>query len=88
MPENVYPAPWLKIPLDVTQNESGLFRYARISWQDCGVDNYTAPPAQNPDLFEVLTNILPPITGVLRRRWGTRGFVPTLDTGGISGDGN
>ena len=87
MAENVFPQPWLKIPLDVTPNEEGLFRYARRTWVTCGVDNYTAPPAQNPDLFEVLTNVLPPVTGVLRRRWGTRAFAPTLDSGGVTGDG-
>jgi hypothetical protein len=88
MAENVFPAPWLKIPLEVHPNESALYRYARKNWVTCGVDNYTAPPAQNPDLFELLTNILPPATGVLRRRWGYRAFAPTLDAGGVTGDGN
>jgi len=88
MPENIFPQPWLKIPLDVTPNEEALFRYARRTWTTCGVDNYTAPPGQNPDLFELLTNVLPPMTGVLHRRWGYRAFAPTLDSGGVNGDGN
>lgn len=87
MAENIFPQPWLKIPLDVTPNEIGLFRYARRTWQDCGVDNNTQPPAQNPDLFEVLTNVLPPVAGVLRRRWGYRAFTPLTDHGGVNGDG-
>lgn len=87
MPENIWPQPWLKIPLDVAQQESALYRFARKTWQDCGTDNYTAPPAQNPDMFELLLNVLPPQTGVLRRRWGYRAFAPTLDSGGVTGDG-
>ena len=87
MSENVWPQPWLKIPLNVGEQEAALYRYARKTWQDCGVDNYTEPPAQNPDLFEMLTNILPPQTGILRRRWGYRAFIPLLDSGGVNGDG-
>lgn len=87
MAENIYPQPWLKIPLNVSEEEGVIYRFARKTWQTCGVDNYTTPPAQNPDLFEALTNILPPQTGVLRRRWGYRAFAPTLDHGGVTGDG-
>jgi len=86
MAENIYPQPWLHVPGEVVPQE-GIYRFARKTWSTAGVDNYTAPPAQNPDLFEALTNVLPPQTGVLRRRWGTQGFAPTLDSGGIAGDG-
>jgi hypothetical protein len=87
MAENVFPAPWLKIPLDVSEQENVLYRFARKTWQTCGIDSYTAPPAQNPDMFEILNNILPPQTGVLRRRWGYRAFAPIYDQGGVNGDG-
>ena len=61
-----------------------LYRETRDSWLLIGVDNFTKPPAQNPDLFEILSNILPPATKVLQRRWGYRTFFPKLDSG--SGD--
>ena len=34
------------------------------------MDNYAQPPAQNPDMFEQLTNIMPVTTGTVQRRWG------------------
>ena len=61
-----------------------LYRETRNSWMDVGLDNFTKPPAQNPDLFMVFTNILPPATKVLMRRYGYRTFSPKLDSG--SGD--
>lgn len=43
----------------------------RNSFRDATQDSFTKPPAQNPDLFEALTNVLPPrVEGVLKRRWG------------------
>jgi hypothetical protein len=45
------------------------------------VDNFTQPPTQNPDLFEILTNVMPPVTGVFLRRWGYRELGPKLDAG-------
>lgn len=87
MAENIFPTPWLKIPLNVSEEEAVLYRFSRKTWQACGIDNYTASPAQNPDMFEQLINILPPQTGVLRRRWGYRAFTPLLDAGGVNGDG-
>src|SRR5690348_17350276 len=47
-----------------------LLRYIRQTFAGAGVDNYTAPPSQNPDMFEQLTNIMPITTGGLQRRWG------------------
>lgn len=70
------------IPLDI---EEGLYRYTRTLWRAAGVDNFTVPPNQNPDSFMQLTNIRPPIDGVLRRRFGYATFVPSLDTGLIPG---
>jgi hypothetical protein len=66
------------IPFD---DEIVMFRYVRDSWHVAGVDNFTQPPTQNPDLFEILTNVMPPVTGVFLRRWGYRELGPKLDAG-------
>ena len=58
-----------------------LYRYYRNQWLLAGTDNFTSPPAQNPDMFEKLINILPPAENVLLRRFGSRPFIPKLDTG-------
>lgn len=70
------------IPLNI---EEEIYRYTRTLWRSAGVDNFTAPPNQNPDSFLQLTNVRPPIDGVLRRRFGYATFVPSLDTGLIPG---
>ena len=64
--------------------ENAPFRYSRETFRTAGVDNWAVPPAQNQDLFELLTNVMPSATGVLIRRYGYRTFYPKLDTG--SGD--
>jgi hypothetical protein len=47
------------------------FRVKRASFFDAEQDSYTTPPAQNPDYFERLWNVLPPsVQGNLQRRWG------------------
>jgi len=66
------------IPYEVQGN---LYRYDRNSWLQAGIDDFTVAPAQNPDAFLQLTNILPPATGVLLRRFGYRFFNPALDNG-------
>jgi hypothetical protein len=48
---------------------------------EAGVDDFTVPPAQNPDMFLKLQNILPPASNVLLRRYGYRFFNPALDNG-------
>ncbi len=65
--------------------DNQLYRYYRSEWLLAGTDNFTSPPAQNQDSFELMINILPPATNVLKRRFGYRLFTPQLDTG--SGDG-
>ena len=47
-----------------------LFYLARHSFWEAGQDSFTAPPAQNPDLFALLSNVEPVIQGVLQRRRG------------------
>ena len=47
-----------------------LFRYIRADFQGAGVDNYTSPPSQNPDMFMRLDNVMPTTKGVIERRWG------------------
>ena len=66
--------------------DNQVYHYYRQEWLAAGVDNFTLPPAQNQDMFELLTNILPPATNVLKRRFGYKLFTPQLDTG--SGDGS
>ena len=52
------------------QTDNQLFLYARKSFGNAGVDNYSEPPAQDPESFELLTNVMPVTTGGLTRRWG------------------
>lgn len=73
-------------PQKIEDNQ--LYRYYRNQWLLAGTDNFTAPPAQNQDMFERLINILPPATNTLNRRWGYRNFYPKLDLGGVTGDEN
>src|SRR5260370_41447676 len=48
----------------------GLFHLVRNSFYTAGQDSYTQPPAQNPDMFELLTNVEPVTRGILERRRG------------------
>lgn len=63
------------------ETDGTIIRYDRNTWLQASVDDWTLPPAQNPDAFLQLTNILPPATGVLLRRFGYRFFNPALDNG-------
>lgn len=47
-----------------------IYKYSKHNFFGCGVDNYTNPPAQDPELFEQLTNIQPITDGTIGRRWG------------------
>lgn len=47
------------------------FQARRHSFYDAAQDSYSRPPAQNPELFMQLTNVLPTsIEGILKKRWG------------------
>ena len=70
----------------VRVEDNELYRDTRNSWVTAGIDNFTLPPGQDPDMFTIFTNILPAATKVLLRRYGYRVFAPKLDVG--SGDGS
>lgn len=46
------------------------FRVSRQSFWQAGQDSFTNPPAQNPDLFQSLTNAEPVLQGDIQRRRG------------------
>lgn len=71
-------------PLDSKDDQS--YRYTRTRWMEAGVDNFTQPPSENPDMMLQLTNILPPISGSLLRRWGYRELKLKMDFGATPTD--
>jgi hypothetical protein len=50
-----------------------LFRGSRYEFYGSGVNTWTKPPAQNPEMFEKLDNCFPGYD-VIRRRWGYTSF--------------
>lgn len=51
--------------------ETGLFRHIRRSFYSTGQESSAKPPAQDPNAFALLKNVLPTLSsGVLQRRWG------------------
>lgn len=59
------------MPVQVTsQGRTPLFRYALTGMALAGVDGNTSAPGQDPEMWELLTNIQPVTRGVLERRWG------------------
>ena len=66
-------------------DEDIVFKYGRSSWRAAGIDNFSIAPNQPEDAFQQLTNILPPMTNVIQRRFGYATFVPRLDTGVATG---
>lgn len=74
------------IPLD-PRNPLGVYKASRSSWRLAGVDNFSKPPGQNPDMCEQLINVLPPLSNSLQRRFGYTLFSPSLDQGiALGGD--
>src|SRR5690348_7784633 len=67
------------IPVNLRDNEP--YRYNRQRWMSAGLDNYTTAPAQNPDMMEIATNVMSPLTNSWKRRYGYSLFVPSLDQG-------
>lgn len=49
---------------------SGMFHATRNSFWMAGVDGFTQPPAQNPDLFMLFENVEPIVQGTVQRRRG------------------
>jgi hypothetical protein len=56
------------------------FRVTRKSFWQAGQDSFTQPPAQNPDMFQALTNVEPVLQGNLQRRRGYTQFSNTTPT--------
>src|SRR5712691_9277451 len=48
----------------------GALRVTRKRFYEAGQDSFTQPPAQNPDMFQALTNVEPVLQGPLKRRRG------------------
>ena len=62
----------------VIQESPRLIRLVRRSFLQAGQDGFTKPPSQDPDLFELVENILPSIDGPIRKRWGMTQFSDTV----------
>src|ERR1700676_4774869 len=56
------------------------FWVTQKSFYQAGQDSFTAPPAQNPDMFQALTNVEPVLQGNLQRRRGYTLFSNTAPT--------
>ena len=72
--------------VDFQPGQDMPFRYTRKSWLQAGTDQFVQAPAENPDSFELLQNVLSPLTNTWRRRYGYRAFIPKLDQGNGTGD--
>src|SRR5690242_6784713 len=48
--------------------------WVRDTFAGAGQASFFKPPAQDPDLFELLTNVQPIAQGTLQRRWGYQLF--------------
>lgn len=60
--------------------EDGLFKYVRRGFMAAGMDDFTDPPAQDPDSFALLNNVIAGARSRLTRRWGTTLFSnPEMD---------
>lgn len=65
-----YPATTYAIQSTPTEQQVPVNRYSRNSFDDAGVDNFSSPPGQDPEMMEVLTNVLPVASSSLQRRFG------------------
>lgn len=57
-------------PVVVSQQPKPPFRYFRDNFVGTGQNSYTAAPAQDPSMWQQLTNVMPIIDGTIRGRWG------------------
>lgn len=48
----------------------GTWRYIRQTFSGCGQDSFSQAPSQNEDMGSSLLNVLPPLDGGFRPRWG------------------
>jgi hypothetical protein len=61
---------------------SGVFHANRYAFWQAGYDGFTQPPAQNPDLGTMLTNVEPVTMGTLQRRRGYKSYGAVDSTSG------
>src|ERR1700752_1845265 len=61
----------------------GALRVTRKSFWAAGQDSFTAPPTQNPDMFQTLLNAEPTLQGVLKRRRGYQLLSSQSPVGGV-----
>ena len=54
----------------IIPGEDGNLYWTRRSFRQARIDDFTDPPAQNPDAFEVLDNVLVGAENSIQRRWG------------------
>lgn len=64
--------PW--DPVIPDQKLEGPSRYLRDNFQGSGQDSHTQAPAQDPVMWQALTNAMPITKGVIERRWGYTQF--------------
>lgn len=60
--------PW--DPLVPDQQPKPPIRYVRDNFNGTGQDSHTQPPAQDPAMWQALTNVQPITKGVIEPRWG------------------
>lgn len=56
----------------VVSERTGLFRNVRNNFTASYLDNWTEPPAQDPDSWTQFRNLMPVTKGILERRWGSK----------------
>lgn len=54
--------------------EDNIQQYTRTTFFLAGQDDFATPPAQNPDSFTALNNVIPGVKARLMRRWGSTLF--------------
>lgn len=55
-------------------DKSTLYRYVQDAFQGVGQDSFSSPPAQNEDMYEVCSDVMPPVRGSWFPRWGYTKF--------------
>lgn len=53
-----------------TEQPTPTQRFVRTNFIGAGLDNFAQPPSQDPQMFEVLNNVMPIVNGTLQKRWG------------------
>lgn len=61
-------------PVVRSDHNPDVFKYIRDNFYGAGQDSFTSAFAQNQELFQSLSNVMPIATGTLKRRWGYKLF--------------